>query len=127
MSFNVPATWSFYGSSADGNSITFVRVGNTVAEPRLMVINRTPPVFNARAGTWSVPTYRVRVIDGVLDADGKPDPTRTLSDCTFRSSVGSNGAARGDENVADLLAVIDQPDFVAAAFTTLQFPTVASA
>lgn len=126
MSYAYPSTWSFYGSSSDGNQITLIRPGNTVAEPRVCLISRTVPVFNVKSQTWSVPTYRVRVMDGVLDADGNPDPTRTLADVTFRCSVSSNGASRGDEVLADLTTLLNTPGFADAAFKDLVFPVKGS-
>lgn len=127
MPFQVPATWRLFGASSDGSQQTYTRPGHTVQEPRLAIIDRTVAVFDGNRGKWSVPTYRVRVADGVLDADGNPDPTRTLLDMTCRSSLSSNGAARGDEVTADLLLIVDQTDFANAAFVTQEFPTVASA
>lgn len=126
MAFNVPATWRFYGASSDGSQVTYTRPGHTVQEPRLAIIDRKTAVFDANRQKWSVPEYRVRVIDGVLDKDGNPDPTRTLADLTCRSSLSSNGGARGDEVTADLLLIIDQVDFSEAAFVSQGFPTVAA-
>lgn len=125
MAFNVPATWRFFGASSDGSSVTYTRPGHTVKEPRLALVDRKTASFDANRQKWSVPEYRVRVFDGVLDKDGNPDPTRTLVDLTCRSSLSSGGDSRGDEVMADLLLIIDQADFAAAAFTSLEFPTVA--
>jgi hypothetical protein len=126
MPFTVPATWSKFSTSGDGQSETYTRPGHTVKEPRLAIISRTIATFDAARGTWSVPGYRVRVFDGVLNSDGQPDPTRTLVDATFRSSLNSDGASRGDEVVSDFLLIVDQADFVGAAFGSQEFPAVSS-
>lgn len=126
MAFTVPATWRFYGASSDGSQVTFTRPGHTVQEPRLAIVDRKIGVFDSNRQRWSTPEYRVRVVDGVLDADGNPDPTRTIADLTCRSSLASNGGARGDEVVADLLLIIDQTDFASAAYIGQVFPTVAT-
>lgn len=126
MAFVVPATWRVYATSNDGMSQTYTRPGHTVKEPRLAIVSRVLPVFDSKRATWSVPAYRVRVFDGVLDPDGHPDPTRTMIDATFRASLNSDGAGRGDEVIADFLVIADQVDFANAAFVSQEFPAVAA-
>lgn len=67
----------------------------------------------------------MRVYHGVLDADGAPDPTKTSFDATCRSTVASNGAAAAPAVTTAFLAIVNQVDFVAAAFGSQEFPTVA--
>lgn len=126
MAFVVPSTWKFHSSQGNGNSVTFTRPGHTVQAPRLAIVSRVTPVYDPKLGRWSVPSYRVRVFDGVVDAVGNPDPTKTLVDLTCRSSVANGGAARGDEVTADLLVIINQSDFAGAAFGSQDFPTVSN-
>lgn len=127
MTFQVPKTWSLFSESSDGNTRTYTRPGHTVKEPRLALVSRVLASFDQKRGSWSVPSYRVRVFDGVLDANGHPDPTRTSIDATFRCSLNSDGAGRSDEVAADFLTVVNQSDFVQAAFVTQAMPEVASA
>lgn len=124
MAFTVPNTWKFHSSQNNGNSVTFTRPGHTVQQPRLAIVSRVIPTFDTKRQEWSVPSYRVRVFDGVLDADGNPDPTKTLADLTCRASVSNGGGARGDEVITDLLVIINQADFASAAYTSQVFPTV---
>lgn len=126
MSFTVPATWKIHSSSSNGNSITFTRPGHTVQQPRLAIISRVAPIYDNKRRAWSTPSYRVRVFDGILDADGNPDPTKTLVDATFRCSVDNNGAAQKTSVVTDFLVVVNQADFAAAAFESQDFPSVAA-
>lgn len=126
MAFQVPSTWSLFSESSDGNTCTYTRPGHTVKEPRLALVSRVLASFDQKRGSWSVPSYRVRVFDGVLDATGHPDPTRTSIDATFRCSLNSDGAGRGDEATADFLLIVNQVDFVQAAFVTQAMPKVAS-
>lgn len=79
--FTVPAGWKFHGS-ANANQTTFTLPGHTVAEPHLAIFDRKVPVV--QNGNTSVPWYRIRVIRGVLDADGNPITTRVTVDCTIR-------------------------------------------
>lgn len=125
MSFTVPATWRVHAQSGDGQSVTYTRPGHTVKEPRLAIVSRTVAAFDSKRQTWSVPIFRVRVFDGVLDASGFPDPSKTLVDASFRASLNSDGAARGDEVTADFLLIINQVDFVPSAFGSQEFPVVA--
>lgn len=127
MSMTVPSTWKFHSSQSNGNSVTFTRPGHTVQQPRLAIISRVVPVYDTKRQDWSVPQYRVRILDGIMDADGNPDPTKTLADVTFRCSLDNNGAAQGSSVVADLLVVINQADAAATFFESQDFPQVASA
>jgi hypothetical protein len=127
MAFVVPVTWKLYATSNDGMSKTYTRPGHTVKEPRLAIVSRVVASFGQKQASWTTPSYRVRVFNGVLDGEGNPDPTRTIADLTLRSSLNSNGAEQGDEVVADLLVIVDQPDFANAAFHTQEFPEVATA
>lgn len=127
MPFTVPVTWRVHAQSGDGQSVTYTRPGHTVKEPRLAIVSRTVAAFDAKRETWSVPVYRVRVFDGVLNGSGFPDPTKTLVDATFRASMNSDGSARGDEVTADFLLIINQADFVPSAFSSQEFPVIAEA
>lgn len=126
MAFSIPSTWKFHSSQGNGNQVTYTRPGHTVQAPRLAIVSRVVPVYDAKTARWSVPSYRVRVFDGVVDAVGNPDPTKTLVDLTCRASVSNGGAARGDEVTSDLLVIINQADFASAAFVNQDFPVIAA-
>lgn len=126
MAFVVPSNWKIHSTQGNGNSVTFTRPGHTVQAPRLAIFSRVTPVYDAKTARWSVPSYRIRVFDGVVDAAGNPDPTKTLMDITCRSSVSNGGADRGDDVNTDILAVLNQPGFAPAAFGSQEFPTIAA-
>lgn len=122
MAFVVPATWKRHSISNDGNSVTYTRPGHTVQKPKLAIVSRTVAQYDQNRKTWSVPSFRVRVFDGVLNVDGQPDPTRTLYDLTVRASLNSNGAAVVDDVHSDFLVVVNQEDFAENAVGSQDFP-----
>lgn len=125
MAFTVPNTWKIHSTQGNGNSVTYTRPGHTVQQPRLAIVSRVTPLYDNKRQEWSVPSYRVRVFDGVLDSDGNPDPTKTLLDLTARCSLDSNGAAQMASVCAAFLTIVNQADFAAAAFQSQDFPAVA--
>lgn len=80
MSFKVPSDWLVYGVAGDQS--TFALPGHTPQNPRLAIFDRKVP--QVTAGGVSVPTFRVRMIEGVSDTDGNPVTTRCTVDCTIR-------------------------------------------
>lgn len=126
MAFNVPSTWKRQSLSNDGNTLTFTRPGHTVQKPKLAVVSRVIPAYDQKRATWSVPQYRVRVFDGVLNADGQPDPTRTLYDLTVRASINSDGSAVVSDVHTDFLLIVDQEEFAANSVGAQEFPGTAS-
>ncbi|UHK03267.1 MAG: hypothetical protein FuLV1_gp2 [Hangzhou levivirus 1] len=122
----VPSTWKRQQLSNDGNTLTYTRPGHTVKQPKLAIVSRVIPSYDTGRATWSVPSYRVRVFDGVLNADGQPDPTRTLYDLTVRASINSDGSAVVADVHSDFLLVVNQADFAANAIGAQEFPSPAS-
>lgn len=122
MALVVPASWKRHSISNDGNSITYTRPGHTVQKPKLAIVSRTVSQYDQNRKSWSVPSYRVRVFDGVLNADGQPDPTRTMYDLTVRASLNSDGAAVVGSVHKDFLLIVDQADFGANSVGAQEFP-----
>lgn len=117
----LPAGYTIFGTSNNGNTLTAVKAAeSTAAKPVLMVIDRTAPSYNQATGKFSVPVYRVRVIRGVLDADGNPKIERLMIDANIRTPVGTD--AEHGTLLADFLAFVDQVDFVAGAVGDHLFP-----
>lgn len=125
MALVVPATWKRHSINNDGNSITYTRPGHTVKEPKLAIVSRTVAQYDQNRQSWSTPAYRVRVFDGVLNADGQPDPTRTMYDLTVRASINANGSAVVAGVHSDFLLVVDQGDFAANSVGAQEFPVPA--
>lgn len=102
----VPVDWKFNGSQAD--QTTFTLPGHTVAQPRLAIFDRKVPSFNGNGS--KVPSYRVRVVRGVVDAEGHALPTRVTADITIRWPL---EAAPADvkSDMAAIAAVLADVDF----------------
>lgn len=113
MSIVIPANYSFYGSSNNGNTVTYVKTGHSVQKPLMLVIKRTIPSFNN--GVFSKPSFDVKVVRGLQDADGKPLATRLqVGTDGIRWDVnGANLAAEINDAVADFAAVVGDAGFAA--------------
>lgn len=86
----VPEGWKFDGSANNGNQTTFKLPGHTVANPYMAIFDRrVPQVVN---GSFTTPSYRVRVIRGFSDAEGNPLSTRCVIDCNIRWPFGATNA-----------------------------------
>lgn len=124
MGFQVPADWVFQSSANNGNSVTYTLPGHTTQEPKIAVFSRVIPSYSAKTG-WTVPSYRVRVIEGVLDADGNPVETRTTVDATFRSSM-SGGQTKGQSVVDNFKLIVGADGFASSVFVEQSFPRPAA-
>lgn len=80
--FAVPTGWKFYGNNNGGSQTIFTLPGHTVTKPRLAIFDRQVPRNNGK--TVSNPMYRIRVTEGVVDADGNPVLSKVSVDCTIR-------------------------------------------
>lgn len=114
----LPVGWSEYGRDGN-NSVTFLRPGHTVQAPRLAIFNRKPPVANGNG--FSVPTYRVRLIDGHLDADGVAMRERSILDLTIRQPVDASATAI-TTSLSALAAMLSDAAFVDDATVDYMFP-----
>lgn len=114
----LPVGWSEYGRNGP-NSVTFLRPGHTVQEPRLAIVDRKPAVANGNG--FSVPSYRVRLIDGHLDADGAPLKERSIVDLTIRQPVNATTAPI-TASIAALATMVGGAEFVNDATVDLMFP-----
>lgn len=119
--FKLPNGYSIFGYSNNGNTMTAIKDGSTAAKPMLILIDRTPSVYNAARGTFSVPVYRVRVNYGTVDVDGNPKPERLLVDASFRTPVGTDGDHQAW--FADLLDLISEEDFLSDGIEQHKLPT----
>lgn len=121
----LPLGYTIYGYSNNGNTLTAVKAAeSTAAKPVIMVIDRSAPTYNQSTQKFSVPAYRVRVIRGVVDADGKPVVERLLVDANFRTPVGTD--SEHGNLLTDFLAFVSQTDFAADGLGDHIFPTEAA-
>lgn len=102
----VPVGWKFNGAQAD--QTTFTLPGHTVAQPRLAIFDRKVPSFNGNGS--AIPSYRVRIIRGVVDADGEPVPTRVTADITIRWPLEA-ASADVQSDIAAIAATLSDVDF----------------
>lgn len=126
MTFTVPATWVLHSTSNNGNTVQFTRPGHSAQTPRLAIFKRQPPVYaNSK---WSKPSYDVKVVSGVVDADGLPvNPYIQVGTDGIRFPMLGVGVATAlAEAVADFDLIVSHADFPAAIYAQV-FPVVASA
>lgn len=121
--YQLPTGWSEFGRDGK-DSVTFLRPGHTVQAPRLMIINRKPPVANGSG--FSVPTYRVRLIDGHQDVDGVSLKERSILELTIRNPIDASPAVIG-ASITQLAAMLGSADFVDDATVDYMFPREAAA
>lgn len=122
MSFTIPAGYTLYTSSNNGNRVTYVHTTNTSAAPRYVSFSRVLPVWQkiANAMGWSIPSYRIQIAKGVLDVNGNPMPTKVTADLTLRWPNGH--ASNLADVVGDLNGIIDADGFAAAVAQGQYFP-----
>lgn len=104
--YKLPEGYTFYGSAPD--QTTFVRTGHTSAEPNLAIFDRK--VSTLVGGQLTVPSYRARIIRGILDATGSPVTTRVTADLTIRWPAGTDVAVVKDV-MARLGEILSDSDF----------------
>lgn len=111
MSIVLPAGYSFYGSSNNGNTVTYVHTSHSVKQPRTLVVKRTIPVF--QNGVFSKPSFDVKVVRGLIDASGAVLPTKLqVGTDGIRWDVnGANLATEMASACADFAAVISNAGF----------------
>lgn len=114
----LPVGWSEFGRNGS-DSVTFTRPGHTVTAPRLAIFDRKLPVSNGNG--FSVPSYRVRLIDGHLDIDGNPLKERSIVEVTVRQPVGAS-ATPITTSIADVAAILADAAFVDDATVDYMFP-----
>lgn len=111
MSINLPADYSFFGASNNGNTVSFVKTGHTVQKPLMLVVKRTIPTF--QNGAFSKPSFDVKVVRGLVDSVGATLPTKLqVGTDGIRWDVnGANLATEMAAAVADFSAVVSHVDF----------------
>lgn len=114
----LPVGWSEFGRDGS-DSVTFLRPGHTVAEPCLAIFNRKTPVANGSG--FSVPSYRIRLIDGHVDGEGAPIKERTILDLTIRHPVNAS-AVKASASIAALATMLADAELVDDATTDYMFP-----
>lgn len=110
---NLPASYTLYGSSNDGNTVTFVKEGSTVQKPLFLVVTRKGSSFNQGTQSWSVPQIDYKVSRGLLTADNMPQPSKEIGTISVRHPVTGTDTDL-DAVVGDLKALVNDPGFATA-------------
>lgn len=117
--YTLPIDWSEFGRNGS-DSVTFLRPGHTVKEPRLMIVDRKAPSVTGQGG-FSVPTYRVRFIDGHVDVDGVPVKERSIVEINIRQPVNASNTAI-TASLAAAATMLGNVEFVNDATVDFMFP-----
>lgn len=116
----IPSTWALFSNT--GNQTQFLLPGHTVLKPRMALFSRTVPSTSGNGP--SVPAVRVRIVEGILDADGKPVATKTSADVTIRNDIrASTPAVVAD--VVELGRLLSNANFVTELVGSQRLPTTA--
>lgn len=105
--------------SATENSVTYILADHSAQKPHLVIFDRVIPVSSGKGSR--VPQLRVRVIRGVLDANGVLVASRITNEFTTRYPVGAPSA----ENIADMVllgSIVSNVDFQQDAAVELLLP-----
>lgn len=113
----LPIGWYIFSQTAD--SVTVARPGHTVSEPRLAIFDRKVPVQGPNG--FSVPTYRVRLIDGHVDAEGAPIKEKSLVEVTIRNPLSVNGTSV-TASIAAVATMLADAEFVNDAVVDQMMP-----
>lgn len=116
----LPANYSVYGTSANGDQLILQRSDASSLEPRYMTIDRKQASYNQKSQTFSIPTYRIRISRGLKNVDNVPIPEKMVADLTIRMPVGYDSQV--DTLVGDLNGLIDNANFLAW-IKALNFPS----
>lgn len=108
-----------YGSNGP-NSRTYVRPGHTAQAPRLLIVDRQEATSNGN-GSFSIPRYRVRFIDGHLDSENAPLAERSHVEIVIRQPTNATLTAI-TESIRYAAAMLGDEDFVNDATVDLMFP-----
>lgn len=104
--FTTPATWRFNGS-ASKDQTSFLLAGHSVKAPRIALFARSVP-----SSTGSeTPSYKVKFVEGQLDASGNPIATRTNAEFSVRWPLNGD-PAKAKALLAELAAVLSNSEFI---------------
>lgn len=120
----LPSSYTVFGTANNGNQLTAIRSNSSTAKPRLLILDRSDAVYNAKTQTYSVPDLRLRLLVGTVDSDGNPKPERLLVDVNFRTPIGSE--TDHAEWFNDLKGILADPDFLAEVIQKHMFPCCAA-
>ena len=115
MPFTLPATLHYDGAR-DKDSVTFQRDGHTPVCPKVMIFDRKIP-----SATAPKESYRVRAIQGSLDATGAPRAISTTVELVISSHMQTPSTEVG-ACLNEILAIIAAEGFADLAITQQRLP-----
>lgn len=117
MPLDLPVSSEYYSDSE--NQVTYILNGHTAEAPKLLIFDRKPSVY--QNGQFSIPTVRIRVLEGLVDSEDKPLATKITFDLTIRWPHGASTTTIGSR-LADLSTVLGSVDFVTELVEKQQLP-----
>lgn len=105
----LPKGYTQYSVSNNGNTVTFARPGHSTLTPKLLIVKRSVPEF--ANGRWSTPQYSLKLVRGLVDANGAP--------VTPRINVGTEGIRWPMSGVGVQTAVSEEIAEFAAVMSTV--------
>lgn len=117
MPITMPAGSEFYADSA--NQVTWILPGHAVGTPKTVIIDRKVSQF--QNGVYSTPSTRIRVQEGLLDADGVPMGTKVVFDLNIRWPQGTTSTTM-ETNLAFLESILSDTNFVSELLVKQQLP-----
>lgn len=113
----VPASFKRFSNTE--HSITYTLPGHTSQKPHLAIFDRVIPVTQGKGPR--VPQVRVRVLRGVLNAEGVLVSTRISAEAVFRYPMGAN-TSEVIEDMATLATIGSNVDFQSDVAEELRIP-----
>jgi len=118
--YQLPTGYTIFGFANNGNQMTAQKATSTPSKPKVIILDRNEPVWNPSTQSYSIPEFRVRVMVGTVDSDGRPKAERLLADMRFRAPVGSE--SDHSDWFADILSLVNDEDFLEFAVQKHLFP-----
>lgn len=115
--YNVPVTFKKFSNTE--HSVTFTLPGHTSQKPHLAIFDRVVPVVQGKGPR--VPQVRVRVLRGVLNADGVLQATRISAEGIFKYPVGAL-ASEIIEDMGILATISNDAEFQEDVAVELRIP-----
>lgn len=113
----VPATFKKFSNTE--HSVTYTMSGHTSQKPHLVIFDRVVPVTSGKGSR--IPQIRVRVLRGVLGADGTLLATRISEEAVLRYPLGAL-PSEIKEDIATLAAILSDAEFQDDVATELRLP-----
>lgn len=118
MSNYSPTEDMIYDGASSADSVSFQLPGHSRTTPHFVIFDRKVP-----AARSTMAEYRIRVIQGFLDAEGARIDNRAVLECTNRIPLDGVGVAEAVKaNIGRLAVMLADPAMVNQMVTSLILP-----